>query len=143
MKEQFQYPAVIQSIANIRDDLKLFAQRSDLPASELRQITLIIEEMFSKIVRNAFQENDSQKLDISVIKLEEEIIIDIQYAGHLFNPVENSQNNLADPASIEDGEMGLSLIQAFCDSIEYKAKGNMNSLIIKKVIRGQAENQQT
>lgn len=140
---KYTYPTFIQSIANIRDDLKLFAEQSDLPASELRQVTLVIEELFSKIIRYAFQNIEDEDLDITLSKLEEVLLIKIQYSGKLYNPVKTDPKEFSDPTFIEEGEMGLSLIQAFCDSIEYKSENRLNTLLIKKEIRGQAENQQS
>ena len=57
---------MIQSIASIRSDLKDFADISEIPKSELRQITLVVEELFSKIVRFAFEGKDQQLLEISL-----------------------------------------------------------------------------
>ena len=48
MKERFQYPTVIQSIATIRNDLKAFAETREISSSELRQITMIVEELILK-----------------------------------------------------------------------------------------------
>lgn len=140
---KYTYPTVIQSIANIRGDLKLFAGQSGLPTSELRQVTLVIEELFSKIIRFAFQNMEDEDLDITLSKLEGELLIKIEYSGKLYNPVKTDPKELSDPAFIEEGGMGLSLIKAFCDSIEYKSENQLNTLLIKKVIRGQTENQQT
>ena len=59
--------------------------------------------------------------------------------GDRFNPLETDPEQLMDPASIDDGGMGLSLIRAFCDSINYSREEQKNILLIKKTIRGQTE----
>lgn len=139
MKKKYQYPTVIQSIASIRSDLKDFADISEIPKSELRQITLVVEELFSKIVRFAFEGKDQQLLEISLSKADREITLEIMVEGDRFNPLETDPEQLMDPASIDDGGMGLSLIRAFCDSINYSREEQKNILLIKKTIRGQTE----
>ena len=139
MKKKYQYPTVIQSIASIRSDLKDFADISEIPKSELRQITLVVEELFSKIVRFAFEGKDQQLLEISLSKADREITLEIMVEGDRFNPLETDPEQLMDPASIDDGGMGLSLIRAFCDSINYSREEQKNSLLIKQNIRGPTE----
>ncbi len=139
MKKKYQYPTVIQSIASIRSDLKAFADISDIPESELRQITLIVEELYSKIVRFAFEGKEQQLLEISLSKADREITLEMIYEGDEFNPLGINPEQLMDPALIDEGGMGLSLIKAFCDSINYSREEQKNILLIKKIIRGQAE----
>ena len=139
MKQKYQYPTVIQSIATIRVDLKAFADISKIPDSELRQITLVVEELFSKIVRFAFEGKEEQVLEISLSKAVGEITIEMKDEGEEFNPLDTNPEQLMDPASIDEGGMGLSLIKAFCDSINYSRVEQKNILLIKKIIRGQAE----
>ncbi len=86
MKEKFQYPTVIQSIASIRSDLKAFAETQEVPAPELRQITMIVEELFSKIIRTAFEGRGDHLIEISITKTETEILIKMIDDGYPFNP---------------------------------------------------------
>ncbi len=139
MKKKYKYPTVIQSIASIRSDLKTFADACEIPESELRQITLVVEELFSKIVRFAFEGKDQQLLEISLSRADREITLEIIDEGDEFNPLETPPEQLMDPALIDEGGMGLSLIKAFCDSINYSREGQKNILLIKKTIRGQTE----
>ncbi len=139
MKKKYQYPTVIQSITSIRSDLKAFADVCEIPESELRQITLVVEELFSKIVIFAFDGKDPQLLDISLSRADREITLEIIDEGDEFNPLETPLEQLMDPALIDEGGMGLSLIKAFCDSINYSRAGQKNILTIRKIIRGLSE----
>lgn len=139
MKEIHQYPTVIQSIASIRTDLDSFAELSKLPRTELRQITMIVEELFSKIIRFGFQETKDQLVEITLFRNDKEIIIEMKDQGVPYNPLESSPDEMKDPASIDEGGMGLSLIRAFCDSIHYTRVNDHNILYIQKYFRGQTE----
>lgn len=139
MKVEFQYPTVIQSIASIRSDLQTFADEAGIPGSELRQITLVVEEMFSKIIKFAFKDEDSHLLQITISKNDGEIGIKMVDDGIAFDPLAYDPELVNDPALIDEGSMGLSLIRAFCDSIRYSREDGKNILLIQKLIRGQSE----
>jgi anti-sigma regulatory factor (Ser/Thr protein kinase) len=141
MKAQFQYRTVIQSIASIRSDLEAFAVKWGIPAPELRQITVIVEELFSKIVRYAV-EDDDHHLEISISKSDSEIIIEMNDDGTPFNPLENHSGHVHDPVSADDGNMGLSLVRAFSDSTQYTREDQKNILTIHKIIRSIPEKEQ-
>ncbi|MDX2432679.1 MAG: ATP-binding protein [Bacteroides sp.] len=138
MKETFLYPTKIQSIASIRSDLKAFAENQKVPAPELRQITIIIEELFSKIVKTAFDGKGDHVLEISISKTNTEILIEIIDDGYPFNPTDHSPFQASNPTSTDEEDMGLSLIKAFSDSIQYTREEQKNILLIQKIIRSQA-----
>lgn len=119
------------------------AESWDIPSSEAKQITLMLEELFSIIIRYAFKEKDNHLLGY-IISLNEGIIhLLLSDDGIPFNPLEYNPEQLSDPASSDDGGMGLSLIRAFADSIEYKREGQQNQLLIQKTIRSQPETEQS
>lgn len=141
MKTILQYPTVIQSISIIRDDLKDYAETANIPDSELRQITLVIEELFSKIVKFAFEDDENHLLELALERMEKEILIEMKDDGDAFNPLEYNAKQENNPAYIEDGGMDLSLIRAFCDSIRYLRENSQNIVLIRKSIRGQSESE--
>ncbi len=141
MKEQFQYRTTIQSIASIRSDLEAFAKIQGIPTPELKQITMIVEELFSKIIRFAFVD-DQHLLDIFISKTDREIKIEMSDNGTPFNPLEYNSGHGTDPVSADDGSMGLSLIRAFSDSVHYIREEHRNTLTIHKIIRSIPEKEQ-
>lgn len=143
MKVEFQYPTVIQSIASIRSDLQTYADEAGIPGSELRQITLVVEEMFSKIIKFAFEDKGGHLLHISLSKTDAGIGIEMKDDGRAFDPLSHDPELGNDPALIDEGSMGLSLIRAFCDSIQYKREDGKNLLLIQKRIRGQSDTEQS
>ncbi len=143
MKEIFQYKSIIQSIPSIRTDLETLAQNWSIPSPELRQITLIVEELFSNIIRFAYEDDREHIIEITLSRNGNLITLQIIDDGLAFNPLEYNHARLADPASSDDGGMGLSLIRVFSDSIEYHREEPKNCLVIKKTIRIQPENKET
>ncbi|MCP4313275.1 MAG: ATP-binding protein [Bacteroidetes bacterium] len=143
MKRTFLYPSQIQSISQIRSDLESLAQSWDIPPSELRQITMMVEELFSNIIRFAYEDNIGNPIDIMLSNNGTKIIILISDDGIPFNPLEYDPDQTADPVSMEDRGMGLSLIKAFADSIDYRREDGKNRLLIEKAIRSKPEKEQS
>ena len=140
MKEKFQYPSLVQSISSIRSDFKNLAETWRIPGPELKQITMIVEELFSKIAQVKSEGDRNQLLEISLSKTETDIIIEMIDVGPPYNPLESNPDQDFDPVLSDEGGMGLSLIEAFSDSLQYNREEGRNILYIQKIIRSQTEN---
>ena len=136
MEKQLVYPAEIQSIPEIRADLERLGSDWQIPRSELRQIQIIMEELFSNSVRYAF--SDGREHRIEFLLRREGIIFSIEIIddGIPFNPSEYQPGHASDPVDTGDGGMGLTLIRTFSDSINYTRKGDKNHLLIRKSLHG-------
>ena len=135
MKQHFQYSSEIQEIPDMRIDLRKLESEWAIPDSEMRQIVVIIEELFSNIVRFAYEDNHKHLIDISLEKKGEEISISIIDDGIPFNPLEYNPGPVSDPVGSEDGGMGITLIRAFSNSISYERVNQRNHLKITKKIK--------
>jgi len=138
MNQAFQYRAHIQEIPQIRKDLEFLKEEWAIPKSEIRQILVIIEEIFSNIVRYAFEDGEEDEeehtIEIRLGKSENEIAIELIDDGLDFNPLDYQLEPQADPACSDAGGMGLTLIQAFSSNISYTRDSGKNHLkIIKEV----------
>ncbi len=137
MEQLYKYRSEIQEIPHIRKDLSELALVWVIPESELRQISVIIEELFSNIVRFAFEDNQVHMIGIKLTYAERKIQIEIIDDGIPFNPLEYQHGPILDPATSDAGGMGLTLVQTFSDSITYKRTKMGNHLIIMKRIKSQ------
>lgn len=64
MEKVFQYRSEIQDLPLIRQDLSGLAVVGNIPESELRQIIVIVEELFSNITRFAFEDSREHFIEI-------------------------------------------------------------------------------
>ena len=135
MEQLYKYRSLIQEIPTIRKDLTELQSLWSIPGSEMRQIRLIIEEIFSNVIRYAFSDSQEHFVHIHLKKLNDEITILITDDGIPFNPLEYNVGAISDPASSVDGGMGLTLIKTFSNSIAYERVGNNNQLLITKKIK--------
>ena len=135
MEQHFKYRSSIQEIPQIREDLALLQSSWKIPDSEMRQVTLIIEEIFSNIVRFAYTDKLEHMVSVHLELEGENIIIQIRDDGIPFNPLEYHHGISSDPASSLDGGMGLMLIKTFSNRISYKRLDGYNQLSIAKTIK--------
>lgn len=137
MERVFHYRSEIQEIPHLRMNLANLAISWALPESEARQIEIIVEELFSNIVRFAFEDQGDHRIEIRMKKSEQLISIVIVDDGIPFNPLEYHPRPIPDPASPSSGGMGLMLVQTFSDSITYQRVHDKNQLEITKKIKSQ------
>lgn len=135
MDREFRYIAQIQEISRIRKDLEFLEQECAIHRAEVRQIQLIIEELFSNIVRYAFRDKNDHPVDIRLSCHDGHIEIEIIDDGIPFNPLEYQIGTLADPAGFEEGGMGLPLIRAFSSGVSYQRNSGKNHLRIIKNLK--------
>jgi anti-sigma regulatory factor (Ser/Thr protein kinase) len=135
MDRTFQYRSHIQEIPRIRKDLEFLEVDWSIPRSETRQILVIIEEIFSNIVRFAFTDRKVHQVDISLNYVDSQIEIDIIDDGISFNPLEYQLSPLSDPATSDAGGMGLTLIRTFSKQIDYQRLAGKNHLKITKKVK--------
>ena len=135
MDREFQYHAHIQEIPRIRKDLEFLEHEWSIPKSEIRQILVIIEEIFSNIVRYAYEDKLEHAIDIKLGYSDSQIGIEIIDDGIAFNPLDYHLGPLSDPATSDAGGMGLTLIRAFASNIFYQRVSGKNHLKIAKRVK--------
>jgi anti-sigma regulatory factor (Ser/Thr protein kinase) len=135
MDRSFQYPSHIQEIPRIRKDLVFLNVEWNIPESESRQILIIIEEIFSNIVRFAFPDKKEHRINIRLERHDGQIEIEIIDDGIAFNPLNYQVTPPPDPANSDAGGMGLNLIRAFSSNISYQRYSGKNQLTITKKVK--------
>ena len=135
MIQLFQYQSNIQEIPKIRKDLEFLKKEWSITDSVIKQILLIIEELFSNIIRYAFPDENEHQVEIALTRNEDEIQIEITDDGVPFNPMEYSPEPSDDPVLSEMGGMGLSLIKAFASHITYSRDSGKNHLLLTKKVK--------
>jgi len=135
----FTYRSEIQEIPTIRKDLAKLQSEWKIPDSEMRQIGVMIEEIFSNIIRYAYTDSIEHQVHISLKKSNDNILIKIIDDGIPFNPLEHHTETLSDPAASVDRGMGLTLIKTFSNSISYERVDDHNHLQITKKIKNNFE----
>jgi anti-sigma regulatory factor (Ser/Thr protein kinase) len=131
----FQYRSDIQEISQLREDLGFMKEEWHIPESEIRQILVILEELFSNVVRYAFHDSLVHHIVIRIDYTDSRVEIEMIDDGMAFNPVEYQATPSSDPVISVSGGMGLSLIKAFSSSMSYERTTGKNHIFISKKIK--------
>ena len=133
MEHSFTYNSEIHEIPNIRKDLGMLEAEWEIPKSKMNQIRVIIEELFSNIVRFAYEDQEEHTIELRMNRMEDKVEIVIIDDGIAFNPLEHDKDPIQDPA-LASGGMGLTLVQTFSNKMTYERIGDKNRLYIEKKI---------
>ena len=135
MEQHFQYRSIIQEVPGIRKDLSSLKAEWNIPNSEFKQILFIVEELFSNIIRYAFQDTREHLVEVVIKRNAEHIVLEIEDDGIPFDPTSYLPDVNSDPADAHTSGMGLSLVKTFADSITYQRNNQRNCLEIVKSIK--------
>lgn len=133
MQQNFRYSSQIHEIPNIRKDLDMVESSWKIPKTKMKQIRVIVEELFSNIVRFAYDDQKEHFIELNMERMEDRISLEIVDDGIAFNPLE-SADPLHDPAQVETGGMGITLVQTFANKMSYERRADRNHLRIEKRI---------
>ena len=106
-----------------------------IPEPEIRQVLVIIEELFSNIVRYAFEDSLEHHIDIRIQNKGDHLEIETIDDGKGFNPLEYQMTPSSDPVKFSSGGMGLTLIKAFASTISYRRIAGKNHIFIAKKVK--------
>ena len=135
MERILTYPAKIHEIPQIRKNLTELGGEWAIPKSEMRQILLIVEELFSNIVRFAYEDKLEHQIKIGITNEQTNIVIRFSDDGIPFNPIDYEPGGRPDPVTSEDGGMGLTLVKTFSDSMVYNRINGTNQLEVIKMLK--------
>jgi anti-sigma regulatory factor (Ser/Thr protein kinase) len=135
MEQRFQYRSLIQEVPAIRNDLSSLQEQWDIPNSEFKQILFMVEELFSNIIRYAYEDTHEHHVELLVKKHNERIVLEIRDDGIPFDPISYHPELNSNPADAQSSGMGLSLVKTFADSITYERRNDRNCLEIVKTLK--------
>lgn len=126
---------MIQEVPVIRKDLASIAEKWGISRQDIKQITFIAEEIFSNIIRFAFQDQLEHEVEFVLVREGEKVILEIIDDGIPFDPLQYRLSVPSNPAALDSGGMGLSLVRTFSNTISYQRIGQTNHLMVTKWLK--------
>jgi len=95
------------------------------------QIGIVIDEIFSNIVRYAYHPSSG---NVTIrITVDSYITIEFEDRGVAFNPLSADEPDITLPAEEREiGGLGIFMVKKIMDSVEYRREGDKNILTVKK-----------
>ena len=129
MMDELSVDAKLENIEGVQDFIK--ARLGDCPQKIQNQIGIVIDEVFSNIVRYAY---DRSAGSVAVrMAVDDDITIEFEDSGIAFNPLAHDDPDISLPAEERElGGLGIFMVKKIMDSVEYRREGNKNILTIRK-----------
>ena len=134
MERTYQYSADIQQIIKLQSDITSLKMEYTLPEPEIKQIVLVIEELFAKMVQTGSPEEADHALSF-LFQLEPGLIkVRLEDNGYPCNILKVPTDHIPDYACDEIDNMEIALIRTFVDDLTYTRIGEKNVYTFQKRI---------
>jgi anti-sigma regulatory factor (Ser/Thr protein kinase) len=123
----------LAELARVSQRLNEFGAHQRLGAQVLHDLNLALEEILANIISYGYADNREHEITVSLDAQPGEVRVDVEDDGRPFNPLESPEPYSGD--SLDDrpvGGLGIHLVRALMDGLEYRRQGDRNLLTMKK-----------
>ena len=124
----------LDEIQRVDTAIEEFTEQLDLSFSDVFQIRLVVEELFTNIVSYAYDDDDLHEIFVTVAYEEGRIELTLIDDGKEFNPLTvDPHHNVADTIEeLEIGGKGWTLVRAYMNEFDYEYSDGKNHLKLVK-----------
>jgi anti-sigma regulatory factor (Ser/Thr protein kinase) len=126
----------ISEVGRLVDRVEAFGAEAGLPADVTFRLTLALDEIVSNVLRHGSIDAD-QHISVSILVADGVVTATVVDNGIPFDPHDAPAPNLDAP--IEErtpGGLGVHLVKATMDDVQYRRDGDRNVLTIKTGVQG-------
>jgi anti-sigma regulatory factor (Ser/Thr protein kinase) len=118
------------------EHLASFCESCGITKKQKFEINLALDELFTNIINHGFDDDAEHKIRVTCAHNEKIVEITIQDDGIAFNPLEAAQPDLECTFNDREiGGLGIHLIKAYIDQIDYQRDSNTNVLKLTKILK--------
>ena len=124
-----------EEIPVMESEIENFARLHEIQDKTINRLNLVIDEIFSNIVKYAYEDSAEHEIEFAVNLRNKTITLIFTDDGKEFNPLKSTDADIT--LSIDErkiGGLGIQLIKKIADEIEYERMDNRNILTIRKKI---------
>lgn len=120
----------------VRPHLAGLLQAQQVSEEVVDDLQLITEEVLVNVIKHGATDQDPASIQLDVHLQESEVVLDVVDNSHAYNPLHGvRQPDLdVDPADRPEGGLGLYLVNALADHIDYNYAHGQNNLHIRKFL---------
>ena len=124
----------LDEIQRVDTAIEEFTEQLDLSFSDVFQIRLVVEELFTNIVSYAYDDDDLHEIFVTVAYEVDRIELTFVDDGKAFNPltVDSSHNEADTVEDLEIGGKGWVLVRAYINEFDYDYRDGKNHLKLVK-----------
>lgn len=109
-----------------------FCRSNSLKMGNENALNLVLEELFTNIVKYGFEDREPHSIDIRMELLDSEVEVEISDDGRPFNPMESATPDIDRPLEEREiGGLGIHIVRKLMHEVKYERKGEKNILSMK------------
>ncbi len=129
-------PPDLTALSDLAQALEAFADHCALPDKLRFELALVLEEVVVNVIRYGFPEGASYPIEINMNYEDGQINIVIVDSGQPFDPLVAPVANVDAPLEERPvGGLGIYLVRALMDEVQYQRIEGRNQLFLKKYLR--------
>ncbi len=133
---KFELTNRLEDLDVLCEHLASFCEDCGIAKKQKFEINLAMDELFTNIINHGFQDQAEHQIQVTCNKHNEIVTITIRDDGVPFNPLEAPQPDLKCTFSDREiGGLGIHLIKAYIDQIDYRRDVDANVLTLTKVLK--------
>ncbi len=116
--------------------LASFCESCGIAKKQKFEINLALDELFTNIINHGFDDDAEHQIHVTCARNDDIVKITIRDDGIPFNPLEAPQPDLnCTFIDREIGGLGIHLIKAYIDEIDYQRDADANVLTLTKILK--------
>jgi anti-sigma regulatory factor (Ser/Thr protein kinase) len=133
---QFELKNRLADLDVLCEHLAAFCKTCGIAKKQKFEINLALDELFTNIINHGFEDEKEHDIRVTCIKSDNTVEITIRDDGIPFNPLEAPQPDLNCTFNDREiGGLGIHLIKAYIDQIDYQRKDEENVLTLTKELK--------
>lgn len=118
------------------EHLAAFCETCGIAKKPKFEINLALDELFTNIINHGFNDDQEHNIRVTCAMDEKTVEITIKDDGMPFNPLEAPQPDLNCTFNDREiGGLGIHLIKAYIDQIDYQRDADENVLTLTKILK--------
>ncbi|MEG0272968.1 MAG: MATE family efflux transporter [Hydrogenoanaerobacterium sp.] len=117
----------LEAVVGVSEKVYTFCKDQGIDARRTHHLSLCVEEMARNVVQYAFSDQKEHFIDIRIVREGEQMTFRMRDDGSPFNPLKKLSEADVDPTQ----NIGINLIRALSDSVDYRYTVGLNNLLIK------------
>ena len=124
----------LEKVSRHLDD---FGAREHLSAKIRHDLAVALDEIITNIISYGYTDDREHDIRVRLSFQRHEVTVEVEDEGEAFNPLEAPVPDVTRPLEERAvGGLGIHLVRALMDGLEYQRRGNKNVLIMTKKTRG-------
>jgi serine/threonine-protein kinase RsbW len=119
----------LAALPRVAAELESFCSRHGVPYRDVNRLNLALEEVLTNVISYGFPAGGRHEIDVAIRHRDGSLQATVSDGGVPFDPLAQPAPDLAAPAEQRAvGGLGIHLVRALSEAIDYRRDGNRNVL---------------